>query len=117
MKRFLKEAIYELAGEWELDTLELVVPGPEVGGVYIPVFDGEDEQGEKHPPPAKKMIINISPLSQPGAPYEQAERVRAYLKEAGDDGLRVEFKLKNAGRVVGDLDIDIDVKRYTFVGV
>lgn len=117
MKRFLKEAIYELAGEWELDTLELVVPGPEVGGVYIPVFDREDEQGEKHPPPAKKMIINISPLSQPGAPYEQAERVRAYLKEAGDDGLRVEFKLKNAGRVVGDLDIDIDVKGYTFVGV
>lgn len=117
VKRFLKEAIYELAGEWELDTLELVVPRPEVDGVYIPVFDREDEQGEKHPPPARKVIINLSPLSQPGAPYEQAERVRAYLKEAGDDGLRVEFKLNNARRVVGDLDIDMDLKGYTFVEV
>lgn len=117
VKRFLKEAIYELAGEWELDTLELVVPRPEVDGVYIPVFDREDEQGEKHPPPARKVIINLSPLSQPGAPYEQADRVRAYLKEAGDDGLRVEFKLNNARRVVGDLDIDMDLKGYTFVEV
>lgn len=115
VKRFLKQAIYELAGEWELDTLELVVPRPEAGGVYIPVFDREDEQGEKHPPPARKVVINLSPLSQPGAPYEQSQRVRAYLKEAGDDGLRVEFKLNNARRVVGDLDIDMDVKGYTFV--
>lgn len=82
VKRFLKEAIYELAGEWKLDTLELVVPRPEVDGVYKPVFDGEDEQGEKHPPPARKVIVNLSPLSQPGALYAQAERVRAYLKEA-----------------------------------
>lgn len=117
VKRFLKEAIYELAGEWELDTLELVVPRPEVDGVYIPVFDREDEQGESHPPPARKVIINLSLLSQPGAPYAQAERVRAYLKEAGDDGLRVEFKLNNARRVVGDLDIDMDLKGYTFVEV
>lgn len=115
IKRFLKQAIYELAGEWELDTLELVAPRPEAGGVYIPVFDREDEQGEKHPPPARKVVINLSPLSQPGAPYEQSQRVRAYLKEAGDDGLRVEFKLNNARRVVGDLDIDMDVKGYTFV--
>lgn len=115
VKRFLKQAIYELAGEWELDTLELVAPRPEAGGVYIPVFDREDEQGEKHPPPARKVVINLSPLSQPGAPYEQSQRVRAYLKEAGDDGLRVEFKLNNARRVVGDLDIDMDVKGYTFV--
>lgn len=116
VKRFLKEAIYELAGEWELDTLELVIPPREVEGVYIPVFDGEDEEEGKYPPPAKKVVINFSHLSQPGTPYEQAKRVRAYLEEAGEDGFRVEFKLKNAlevRRVVGD--VGVDVKGFTFV--
>ena len=116
VKRFLKEAIYELAGEWELDTLELVIPPREVEGVYIPVFDGEDEEEGKYPPPAKKVVINFSHLSQPGTPYEQATRVRAYLEEAGEDGFRGEFKLKNAlevRRVVGD--VGVVVKGFTFV--
>ncbi|OXB35154.1 hypothetical protein J007_05160 [Cryptococcus neoformans] len=118
VKRFLKEAIYELAGEWELDTLELIIPPREVEGVHIPIFDGEDEEEEKHPPLARKVVINFSHLSQPGTPYEQAERVRAYLEEAGENGFRVEFKLKNAPEVRRIVeDVDVDVKGFTFVEV